>query len=70
MKYSGVYPTDAQGIAQLVVREQIMNRIPAVLKRHLLDNDILDPVEIAKEAEHLGAIGLAIGSSLVKSKAL
>ena len=51
VKYSGVQLDDAKSITHLIVREQILERVPGDLKRHLLDKGIMDITELAKESE-------------------
>ncbi|XP_072037003.1 uncharacterized protein [Amphiura filiformis] len=51
VKYSDVKSDDAESIINLMIREQIMERIPADMRKYLLDKGIKDVEEMAKEAE-------------------
>lgn len=51
VKYSGVSKDDAEGITNLMIRDQILKKVPPELRKHLLDKQILDVNELAKEAE-------------------
>ena len=56
VKYSGIDVTDAKSISQLMIREQVLEKVPYDMRKHLLQKKIIDTAELAKEAEEYASI--------------
>ena len=56
VKYSDIDANDAKSISQLVIREQILEKMPEDMRTHLMHKKILDTAELAKEAEEYASV--------------
>ena len=51
VKYFKVSPDDTKGITQIIIREQVLERVSGDLRKYIMDKNILDTTELAKETE-------------------
>ena len=54
VKYSNITVTseDARNLSQLMIRDQILLKVPEDTKKHSMQTKVLDTIELAKRAEY------------------